>query len=46
MCGRHADAHAVLVHTLETPIEADLYLKELKQAIKEPQVSDSDGGNV
>jgi hypothetical protein len=36
MCECHADARAVLVHTSETPIEADLHLEELKQAIKEP----------
>jgi hypothetical protein len=30
MCKRHIDARAVLVHTLKTPIEADLRLKELK----------------
>jgi hypothetical protein len=46
MCECHADAHAVLVHTSENPIKADLRLEELKQAIKEPYVSDSDGGNV
>ncbi|RCV39219.1 hypothetical protein SETIT_8G205800v2 [Setaria italica] len=32
MRGRHADAHAVLVRTSDTPAEADLRLAEIKQA--------------
>jgi hypothetical protein len=46
MCECHADARVVLVHTSETPIEVDLRLEELKQDIKKPHVSDSNGGNV
>ncbi|CAD6255994.1 unnamed protein product [Miscanthus lutarioriparius] len=45
MRGRHADARAVLVRTSDTPAEADLRLEEIKQAVREPQVSDSDGGS-
>ncbi|XP_066338479.1 polyol transporter 5-like [Miscanthus floridulus] len=45
MRGRHADARAVLVRTSDTPVEADLRLEEIKQAVREPQVSDSDGGS-
>ncbi|KAG2628240.1 hypothetical protein PVAP13_3KG382100 [Panicum virgatum] len=46
MRGRHAEARAVLVRTSDTPAEADLRLKEIKQqaVVKEPQASD-DGGD-
>ncbi|CAO2142500.1 unnamed protein product [Urochloa humidicola] len=43
MRGRHAEAHAVLVRTSDTPAEADLRLSEIKQAIEtDPHVSDDD----
>ncbi|XP_066336001.1 polyol transporter 5-like [Miscanthus floridulus] len=45
MRGRHADARAVLVRTSDTPAEADLRLEEIKQAVREPQVSDGDRGS-
>ena len=48
MRGRHAEARAVLVRTSDTPAEADLRLKEIKQqaVVKEPQASDDGGGGT
>ncbi|CAL4979282.1 unnamed protein product [Urochloa decumbens] len=43
MRGRHAEAHAVLLRTSDTPAEADLRLSEIKHAIdKDPHASDGD----
>ncbi|KAL6654373.1 hypothetical protein ACP70R_007838 [Stipagrostis hirtigluma subsp. patula] len=44
MRGRDADARAVLLRTSDTAAEADLRLEEIKQAVKEAQVSE--GGSV
>uniref|UniRef100_A0A0A8YLI1 Major facilitator superfamily (MFS) profile domain-containing protein n=1 Tax=Arundo donax TaxID=35708 RepID=A0A0A8YLI1_ARUDO len=44
MCERYAEAHAVLVRTSDTAAEADLRLKEIKQAVDATQASD--GGSV
>ncbi|TKW01989.1 hypothetical protein SEVIR_8G215000v4 [Setaria viridis] len=50
MRGRYADAHAVLLRTLDTPAEADLRLAEIKQAVAhqrpQPEAAGSHGGGV
>ncbi|RCV39217.1 hypothetical protein SETIT_8G205600v2 [Setaria italica] len=44
MGSRHADAHAVLLRTSDTPAEADLRFAEIKQAVSAPQQASAGGG--
>jgi sugar porter (SP) family MFS transporter len=46
MRGRHAEAHAVLVRTSDTPAEADLRLAEIKQAVSAAPPQAGTGGGV
>uniref|UniRef100_A0A0A9B8Q4 Major facilitator superfamily (MFS) profile domain-containing protein n=2 Tax=Arundo donax TaxID=35708 RepID=A0A0A9B8Q4_ARUDO len=44
MRGRHDDARVVLVRTSSTPVEADLRLQEIKEAVEARQVGSRGGG--